>query len=239
MLRSDLCNYSDECIVVKGEITVKGTDNANKRNKKIIFKNNAPFRSCTSKINNAFVDNAEDFDLVIPMYNLLEYSNNNFMTSASLCNYYRDEVNDATNEIVANYRINNNKTTASKSFECKKKILGSTPANTSRLDAEVVVPLKYFSNFWRSLNLPLINCELDLDLTWSKKSVISEILRTPQVGGDNLVDETRTTGATFKINSTNLYVPVVGLSLNDNIRFLENIKQRFKKIISWINIDLK
>ena len=59
------------------------------------------------------------------------------------------------------------------------------------------------------------------------------------MGGDNLVDETRTTGATFKINSTNLYVPVVALSLNDNIRFLENIKQRFKKIISWINIDLK
>ena len=179
MLRPDLCNYSDECIVVKGEITVKGTDNANKRNKKVIFKNNAPFRSCISKINNAFVDNAEDFDLVIPMYNLLEYSNNNFVTSASLWNYYRDEVNDATNEIVANYRINNNKTTTSKSFECKKKILGSTPANTKRLDAEVVVPLKYFSNFWRSFNLSLINCEIDPDLTWSKKFVISEILRTP------------------------------------------------------------
>ena len=168
MLRPDLCNYSDECIFVKREITVKGTDNANKRNKKVIFKNNAPFGSCISKINNAFVDNAEDFDLVIPMYNLLEYSNNNFMTSARLCNYYRDEVNDATNEIVANYRINNNKTTTSKSFECKKKILGSTPANAKRLDAEVVVPLKYFSNFWRSFNLPLINCEIDLDLTWSK-----------------------------------------------------------------------
>ena len=81
----------------------------------------------------------------MPKYNLLEYSNNYSMTSGSFRNYYRDEVNDSANENnnANNFRINNNKTTISKSFEYKTKLIGSTPNNDSRLDAEVVVPLKY------------------------------------------------------------------------------------------------
>ena len=71
MLRSDLCDYSDANIVVKGEITVKGDNNVNKRNKKLIFKNNAPFRSCILKIKKAFIYNAKDFDIVMPMYNFV------------------------------------------------------------------------------------------------------------------------------------------------------------------------
>ena len=73
-LRSDLCDYSDAYIVVKGRITVQGDNHAKTRNKKLTFKNNASFRSCISKINNTFVDNAKDLDIVMPMYNLLEYS---------------------------------------------------------------------------------------------------------------------------------------------------------------------
>ena len=69
MLRSDLCDYGNADIVVKGTISVTGTNNANRRNKKLIFKNNTPFRSCITKINNTFVDNAEDLDIVMPMYN--------------------------------------------------------------------------------------------------------------------------------------------------------------------------
>ena len=69
MLRSDLCDYSNADIVVKGTISVTGTNNANRRNKKLIFKNNTPFRSCITKINNTFVDNAEDLDIVMPVYN--------------------------------------------------------------------------------------------------------------------------------------------------------------------------
>ena len=84
ILRSDLCDYSDAYIVVKGRISVTGNNNANKRNKKLNFKNNALFTSCISKIDNTFVDNAEDFDIVMMMYNLLEYSDNYFMTSGSL-----------------------------------------------------------------------------------------------------------------------------------------------------------
>ena len=93
-------------------------DNDDKaRNKKLIFKNNAPFRSWISKINNTFIDNAEDSDIFMPMYNLLEYSDNYSMTSESLWNYYRDEVNDDENEIDnANYMINDEKPIASNSF---------------------------------------------------------------------------------------------------------------------------
>ena len=69
-------------IVVKGRISVTGANNANRRNKKLTFKNNAPFRSCISKINNTFVDNGEDLDIVMSMYNLLEYSDNYFMTGS-------------------------------------------------------------------------------------------------------------------------------------------------------------
>ena len=89
MLRSDLRNYSDAYIVVKGTITVEGTNDANKRNKNLNFKNNAPFRSCISKSNNTFIDNGEDLDIAMPMYNLLEFSNNYSMTSGIFWNYYK------------------------------------------------------------------------------------------------------------------------------------------------------
>ena len=92
MLRSDLCDYSDVYIVVKRTITVEEDDNNKKKNKKLFFKNDAPFRSCIWKINNSFIDNAEDLDIVMPIYNLLEYSDNYCMTSGSLWNYYRDEI---------------------------------------------------------------------------------------------------------------------------------------------------
>ena len=86
MLRSELCDYSDAYIVVKGEGD-KGDNDDKIRNKKLISKNIAPFRSCISEINNTFIDNVEEFDMVMPMYNLLEYSNNNSLTSGSLRNY--------------------------------------------------------------------------------------------------------------------------------------------------------
>ena len=150
---------------MKGWVSVRGTNDANRRNKKLTFKNNAPFRSCISKINITFVDNAEDDATVKPLYNLLEYSDNYSMASGSLWNYYRDEVNDYANENVNNFRISN-KTTAGKSLAYKTKIIEKMPADDNTLDTEVVVPLKNFSNFWRFLNLILINCEIELDLSW-------------------------------------------------------------------------
>ena len=96
---------------VKSTVTVEG-DNYNKtRNKMLIFENQAPLRSCISQIYNKFVDNVEELDTFMSVYNLLEYSDNYSMTSGSLWNYYRDEVNDAANENDnANNKINNNKT---------------------------------------------------------------------------------------------------------------------------------
>ena len=133
MLRSDLCDYSDAYIVVEERISVTGTNDANRRNKKLTFKNNAPFRPRISSINNTFIDNAE------------EYSDNYSMTSGSLWNYYRDEVNDYADEEndANNLRMNSNKTKTNEYSEYKTKLIGRTPNNDYKLDAEIVVLLKY------------------------------------------------------------------------------------------------
>ena len=89
MLRSDLCNYSDAYVVVKGGITLEGDNDGNKQNKNLTFKNNSPFINCISKINGIKIDNAEDLDVVMSMYNLLEYSKNYKKTTGSLWSYYR------------------------------------------------------------------------------------------------------------------------------------------------------
>ena len=90
MLRSDLCDFSDAYIVIKGTITL--TKDADRefidvRNRSLVFKNNASFTNCISKINNVLIDNAEDLDIVMPMYNLLEYSKNYSKTTGSFWNY--------------------------------------------------------------------------------------------------------------------------------------------------------
>ena len=163
MLRSDLCDFSDTYIVVEGGITLEGDNDADKQNKNLAFKNNVPFINCISKINGVKIDNAEDLDVVIPIYNLLEYSENYRKTTGSLLNYDRDE---PSNPLSLN----------SKSFKYKTSIVGKTPAsNDSLTDAKVVIPLKYLSNCWRALNMPLINCEVELILTWSKNFVLVDM----------------------------------------------------------------
>ena len=169
----------------------------------MIFKNCAPFNNCLSKINNAQVDNAKDIDIVMPMYNLIEYSDNYPKTSGSLWQYYRDEPN--------------NNLADSESFKFKVKITGKTPNDDNETDVEIMVPLKYLSNFWRTLELPLINCEVNLVLTWSSTCVI-----------------TNSTGAgTFDITDTKLYIPVVTLSTKENAKLLQQLKSGFKRIINW------
>ena len=116
MLRSDLYDYSDAYTVVKGKIIVTNPDN-DAYNKKLAFKNNAPFTSCILKINNTLIDNAEDLDIVMPMWNLIEYSKNYRKTTASLWNYYRDEPKSGTKGNI-NYSID------SKYFNYKTSIIG-------------------------------------------------------------------------------------------------------------------
>ena len=215
MLRSDLCDYNGAYIFVKvkGIITVEGTNDANKRDKNLSFKNNAKFRSSISKINNTLIENAEDLDTVMLMNNFLEFSDNYFMTSGSLSNYYRDEVNDNANEVNGdNYRLDYNKAITSQSFEYKTKMTGSTSGDNSTLDTKVVLPLKYWNNFCRSINLHLNNCRIELDLSWSNNRVISEISKTPAVAANPLnpaKDTTKTTSATFEITGAKRFVPVV------------------------------
>ena len=125
MLRSDLCDYSDAYILVKGTITVTANgDNNNadnirdKRNRPLILKNNAPFVSCITKINGELIEDAEDLDIVMPMYNLLEYSKNYSKTIGSFYNYYRDA-------LAGNANNNDNKAN-SNTFRYKNKITGNT-----------------------------------------------------------------------------------------------------------------
>ena len=100
MLRSSLCDYADEYILVKGTITITGVENdnatkqADKRGKGVTFKNCAPFTKCISRINNTDIDNAHDIDIVMPMYNLIEYIENYSKTSGRLWQYYKDDSND-------------------------------------------------------------------------------------------------------------------------------------------------
>ena len=134
---------------IVGNITVTDPDNA-KRNKAVAFKNNAPFINCISKINGIKIDNAEDLDVVMPMYNLLEYSKNYRKTTGSLWNYYRDK---------PGVPLSSN----SESFKYKTSVTGNTynvGAGDDNYDAdkvgknetEVVIPLKHFTDFWRVLN---------------------------------------------------------------------------------------
>ena len=128
----------------------------------------------------------------MPMYNLIEYSDNYTKSSGSFWQYYKDEPNDNLAD--------------SESFKSKIKITGKTPAAGNEKDVEIMVPLKYLSNFWRTLEMPLINCVVNLILTWS---------------------------STFEITDTKLYIPVVTLSTQDNSKLLQRLKSGFKRVINW------
>ena len=245
MVRSDWCAFSDAYIVVKGTITVTGTNNSSGKSRPLAFKNNAPFISRISTINNTLIDNAEDLDVAMPMYNLIEYSKNYRKTTGSLWNYYRDELSDDKND---NNNANKN-VINSGSFKYKTSITGSTykfdaritntegnvvnnpayDANKSgKKEVEIAVPLKYLSSFWRTLDVPLINCEVPLILTWSRECGLTSMERKVVT---NTRRDTSLTNATFQITDTKLYVPVVTLSTENDKRLLEQLRTGFKRTI--------
>ena len=221
MLKSSLCDYKNAYILVKGTITVNNTAAAgaaaNNTNKKVIFKNCAPFTNCISEINNTQIDNAKDIDIVMPMYNLIEYSDNYAKTTGSLWQYCQD-IPARNGEIIV-FDANN----TTDSFKFKAKITGQTGNNGAK-DVEIIVPLKYI--FWRTLEMPLINCEVNLILTWSSSCVL-------------IATCTQNLNATFEITDTKLYVPVVTLSTQENTKFLQQLKSGFKRVISWNKYLLK
>ena len=176
MLRSDLCDYADAYILIKGTITVAGNFPRDRQDRPVILKNNAPFISCITRINGELIEDADGLDIVMPMYNLLEYSKNYRKTTGSSYNYYRDELDD-------NAHLNNHpndNVVSSSAFKYKSKSLdntynvdstdnppaagGARPVNpnydanrSGRATLDLFVPLKYLGNFWRALNVPLIS----------------------------------------------------------------------------------
>ena len=176
-------------ILVTGNITVVDGN----RNTKVAFKNCAQFTRCVTYINDEHIDTAENLDIIMNMYNLIEYSDNYSDTSRSLWQFKRDEqnMNNAGNP-------DNVTTNHSSSFKYKSNLLGdSTVVGDNRVfkNVKLAVPLKYLSNFFRSLELPLINCKIRLELNWCNSCVMSDII------GD----------ASFKTTNTKLYIPIVTL----------------------------
>ena len=201
MLKSSFYDYSDAYILVKGTKTITGAGadaaarQADEIDKGVAFKNCAPFTNCISEINNTQVDNAKDIDIVMPMYNIIECSDNYTETTGSSWKYFRD----------------------SESFKSKIKITEKTPHDDNEKDVEIMVPLKYLSSFWGTLEMPLINCKVNLILTWS-----STCVTTDSIGA-----------GTFAITDPKLYVPVVTLSRQENTKLLQQLKSGFKRVINW------
>ena len=163
VLKPNLCDYAEAYILIDGTIRATNAVNATR----LALRNCAPFTKCNLEINDEHVDTAENLDIVMPMYNLIEYSDNYQDSSATLYHYKRDEPPE--DDAVADLTADN-----SDSLKYKIKLLGNVTkvagnaAAVRRLNVKVVVPLKYLSNFFRSLEMPLSNCKIKLNLTWKK-----------------------------------------------------------------------
>ena len=157
-LESNLCDYSDANILVKENINDTGGD----ANTKVAFKNCAPFRKCRTEINETFVDDAEHINIAMPMYNLIEYSDDYSYTSGSWWQFKRDEIEEDVDLALDDDHIPNN----SLSFKYKSSFI------TNRNGVKIAVPLKYLSNFLRSLEMPLSNCKVELSLEWNTNYIL-------------------------------------------------------------------
>ena len=202
-IESSLCDYSDAYILVTGNITATPNNAATQ----VIFKNCAPFEKCRVEINETFIDEATHINITMPMYNLIEYSVNYSSTSGSLWHFERDEIinnTDVTNDDDA------------PSFKHKASLIGNTEANETKNGVKIAVLLKYLSNFWRSLEMPLINCKVELSLKWYERYLL-----------------TSANTATFTITDAKLYVPIVTLSIEDNSKLTKLLNEGFKRPIYW------
>ena len=179
---------------------------------RLALKNCALFTKCNLEINDEHVDTAENLDITMSMYNLIEYSDNYGDSSATLYQYKRDEPPE--DDAVADLTADN-----SSSFKYNVSLLDNPvlDGNITKRSVKVVVPFKYLSNFFRSLEMPLISCKIKLNLTWKKECVLSTD------AGD----------AVFIINDTKMYVQVVTLSKEDNKDFIEQQNKGFQRSIYW------
>ena len=190
-IESSLCDYSGAYILVTGNITATPNNPATQ----VVFKNCAPFEKCRTEINETFVDETDFIIITMPMYNLIEYSDNYSDTS--------ENNTDVSNDNAP-------------SFKYKANLIGNTEANGTKNGVKIAVPLKYLSNFWRSLEMPLINCKVKLSLKWYERCLL-----------------TAATTATFRITDAKLYVPIVTLSIEDNSKLSKLLNEGFKRPIYW------
>ena len=202
-IESSLCDYSDAYIVVTGNITATPNNAA----ARVIFKNCATFKDCRTEINDTFVDYADFINITMPMYNLIKYSDNYSDTSGRLWNFKRDE-------IINNEDVTNDDNVPS--FKYKANLMGNTEDNGGKNGIKIAVPLKYLNNFWRSLKMPLINCKIELSLKWYERCLLT-VANT----------------ATFKITEAKLYVPILTLSSEDNVKVSKLLSKKFKRPIYW------
>ena len=172
----------------------------------LVFKNCAPFEKCRTEINETFIDEATHINITMPMCNLIEYSDNYSNTSGTLWQFARDE-------IVNNADVSHDNAT---SFKYKANLIGNTENNCTKNGVKIVVPLKYLSNFWRLLEIPLIDSKVKLLLKWYERCLL-----------------TAATTATFTITDAKLYVPIVTLSLEDNSKLSKLLNEGFKRPIYW------
>ena len=223
-----LVDYSEAYILVTGDIAVVNGNN----NTKVAFKNCHPFTRSVIHLNDEHVDTAENLDLTMNLYNLIEYSDNYADTTASLYQYKRQEQPKGNDTNLINVTTDN-----SSSFKYKSSLLkGLTTrdvaanvnpniANAHRLwsNAKIAVPLKYISNFFRALELPLINTKLYIELNCTKHCIISKFA----------------TATTFQITKSELCAPIVTLNTNNNERLSDLLKKGFKRSVFWNEYKIK
>ena len=152
------------------------------------------------------------------MYNLIEYSDAHSKTLGSLWQYYRDEPVLDINSNIIDFFANNNHST---SFKFTRQITGQT-GNSDTKNVEIMVLLNYLSNFRRKPEMPIINCEISRQLKWSKNCILVAGVAADQ-------------NPYFEILDTKLYIPVVTLSTQDNIKLLKQLESGFKRTIHWNN----
>ena len=212
-----MCDYSEAYILVTGTI-----NNLNANGNTVCFKNCAPFRSCTSHINYEYLENAENLDVVMPMYNLIEYSDNYEDSTGSLYQFKRDEI--TTGDANADIGANN---VESKPSDYRAKIVANVIAGRPH-KAKLVVPLKYLSNFFRSLEIPLINCKINLELNC--QNCQNCVLATHAGNGVDI---------TFTITDARLYVRIVTLSSKDTSHLSKLLSEGLKRAVFWNKYHVK
>ena len=210
VIKPNLCDYSEAYIFVKGNIQNKPT------NSSVCFKNCAPFRTCSSYINDEFLETAKELDVTMPIYNLLEYSDNYEDSTGSFFHFKRSEITTGDDNNVDITVAN------SKLFACRANLIGHAVNNV-----ELVVSLKYISNFFRLLEMPLINCKIHLELELYPNCLLCS---DDAAAGNNV---------TFQITDTKLYVPIVSLSTKDTTHLTNLLSKGFKRSVFWNEYKVK